>query len=131
MQTVAAVYGVSYDALRRHKANHLLPETRERLATDEELADVDVLAEMRALYRRMLAFLERAEEADAWPAVRAFHAEARRDLELLAKLVGDLDERPQVNVVIAPRVQEAILNALAPYPEARIAVADALEEIEG
>ncbi len=89
--TIAAVYGVSPDALRRHKGNHLLPEARDRLAEDDELKDVDVLAEMRGLYRRMQRYLERAEDADNWPAVRAFHAEARRDLELLAKLVADLD----------------------------------------
>jgi hypothetical protein len=89
--TIAAVYGVSPDSLRRHRSNHLLPGARDRLAEDSELKDVDVLAEVRGLYRQMQRYLERAEEADSWPAVRAFHAEARRDLELLAKLVGDLD----------------------------------------
>ena len=41
--TIAAIYGVSPDALKRHRANHLLPEARKRLAKDDKLKDVDVL----------------------------------------------------------------------------------------
>jgi len=54
-------------------------------------------------------------------------------LELFAKLVGDLDERPQVNVLVAPewvQVRAAVLAALRPYPEARAAVADRLLALE-
>jgi hypothetical protein len=130
MSLIASVYAVSPAAVRRHRTNHLLPERADRLREDLELAGVDVLAEMRNLYHRMREFLERAEEADNWPAVRAFHAEARKDLELLARLVGELDERPQVNVLIAPLVQNVILEALEPYPQARYAVAAALEGLE-
>ncbi len=128
---VASDFAVSPDALKRHRANHLLPERREALSNDPELASVDPLGEMRTLYHRMIGFLGRAEEADNWPAVRSFHAEARKDLELLAKLLGELDERPQVNVVlIAPQALTVIAKALDPYPEARKAVVEALEPLE-
>jgi len=53
--------------------------------------------------------------------------------QLLAKLLGQLDERPQVNVLMAPewlQVRAALLTALAPHPEARQAVAAALVSIE-
>lgn len=53
--------------------------------------------------------------------------------QLLAKLLGQLDERPQVNVLMAPewvQVRSALLTALAPHPEARRAVAAALVSIE-
>jgi len=53
--------------------------------------------------------------------------------QLLAKLLGQLDERPQVNVLMAPewlQVRAALLTALAPYAEARQAVAAALVSIE-
>jgi hypothetical protein len=57
--------------------------------------------------------------------------EARGNVELLAKLLGELDERPVVNVVlIDPEVRDAIVRALAPYGEARLAVANALEPFE-
>lgn len=54
-------------------------------------------------------------------------------VELLAKLMGQLDERPQVNVLVAPQwleVREALLTALLPYPEVRVAVAGALLALE-
>lgn len=50
-------------------------------------------------------------------------------LELIAKLIGQLDDRPQVNILLAPEWQQLrsmMLDALAAYPEARIAIADAL-----
>jgi hypothetical protein len=53
--------------------------------------------------------------------------------QLLAKLMGQLDERPQINVLMAPewlQVRAALLTALAPYAEARQAVAAALVSIE-
>jgi phytoene/squalene synthetase len=100
------------------------------LANDPELSHIDLLKEMRTLYHRMNLHLERVEETDNWQAIRAFHAEARRDLELLAKLMGELDERPQVNILIAPQVQQVIIAALTPYPDARRAVVDALAPLE-
>jgi hypothetical protein len=61
-------------------------------------------------------------------------AQLRPSVELLAKLVGDLDERPQVNVTLSPewqRIRGAVLDALAPYPDARMAVARRLVAVEG
>lgn len=49
-------------------------------------------------------------------------------IELLAKLVGELDERP-INVVMLPgwtTFRTALLEALAPYPEAKVAVGERL-----
>ncbi len=53
--------------------------------------------------------------------------------QLLAKLLGQLDERPQVNVLMAPewlQVRSALLTALASHPEARRAVTTALVALE-
>ena len=127
---ISAKWGVSTDALKRHKANHLLPEMREKLAEDPELRDVDVLAEMKDLYRRMQSHLERVEETDNWQAIKAFHSEARADLELLAKLIGQLDERPVVNLNLSPEwleLRAVIVAALEPHSEAQRAVLRALE----
>jgi hypothetical protein len=57
----------------------------------------------------------------------------RTQAELLAKLLGDLDDRPQVNVLMAPEwgaVRAALLEALRPYPEARTAAATRLVALE-
>ena len=42
-----------------------------------------------------------------------------RIVELTAKMIGELDERPQVNVLVAPgwlQVRAALLDALRQYP---------------
>jgi hypothetical protein len=131
---IAAEYRVSEDALSRHKANHLLPELRDKMASDPELHDVDILAEMKSLYQRMKGHLEAVETTENWQAIKAFHSEARHDLELLAKLLGELDERPQVNILVkSPEwiaARAALLEALGPHPEARAAVAGRLLQLE-
>jgi hypothetical protein len=56
--------------------------------------------------------------------------EARGNLELLAKLLGELDERPMLNLNISPEwleLRAVIVEALEPYSEARGAVLSALE----
>ena len=54
-------------------------------------------------------------------------------MELLGKLAGELKDAPTINVVLMPewrQLQAAVLNALAPHPDARRAVASALTDIE-
>jgi hypothetical protein len=59
--------------------------------------------------------------------------EARSNLELLAKLLGEPDERPVTNVLVSAEwvsVRTAMMEALDPYPQARVAVAERLSELE-
>jgi hypothetical protein len=55
-----------------------------------------------------------------------------RQIELQTKLLGELQESgPQVNVLVAPEWREirvTVLQALQPYPEARAAVAEVLQD---
>ena len=54
-------------------------------------------------------------------------------LELLARLTKQLDERPVVNLWLAPEwlaLRTALLAALQPYPEARASVVAALTRLE-
>ncbi len=129
-RSVASLCDVSEAAVRRHKANHLPA----KLVIAEKAAEVaqadDLLEEVCGLQARTLAILEAAEETGELRTALAAIREARSNLELLAKLLGELDERPQVNILIAPEVRHAIVAALAPYGEARLAVANALEPFE-
>ena len=59
--------------------------------------------------------------------------EARACLELLAKLQGELQQEGTVNVVLAPQwleLRTVILQTLEPWPEARLALAQAVKEAE-
>jgi len=60
-------------------------------------------------------------------------AQLKGQTELLAKLMGDLQQEGTVNLVVSPewvRVRATLTGALAPYPEARVAVADCLAALE-
>jgi hypothetical protein len=128
-RSIAKRFVLSESAVYRHKVEHLPA----RLAKAREAAEVaqadDLLAQVRDLQDRALAVLGRAESAGELRTALGAIREARGNLELLAKLIGDLDERPQVNVLIAQEAQTTIIAALAPYPDARQAVADALGEL--
>lgn len=128
---VARTVGCNRSAVTRHLKNHLLPELRQSYQANAEpdLKNIDVLAEMKELYGRMKQHLTDAEEGDDWQAVRGFHAEARKDLELLAKLLGELQSGPVVNITVSPEwltLRAVVIAALSPYPDAAQAVSRAL-----
>lgn len=129
---IAARHDVSEQAVRRHKDGHLPAALAVSHKAEEVSRADDLLGQVRDLQARTLSVLADAEAAGEIGLVLAAVREGRRNLELLAKLVGELgDGSPVVNVVIGPQVRAVILDALQRYPEARYAVADALAEIEG
>lgn len=130
---LAALHHVSEDALARHGARHLAATLVHAQHVDEVARADDLLTEVRRLHARAAALLDRAEDGGDLRTALAGVREARACLELLAKLVGQLDERPQLNVLVAPEwlaVRAALLLALGPYPDARAAVAQQLTTLE-
>lgn len=135
---VARVVGCNRTSVGRHVKNHLLPSVASVPASPEvrpvtAAGDIDILTEVKSLYARMQKHLGIAETEENWKAVRAFHAEARNDLELLGKLVGKLESAPSFNLTISPvwiQVRAVILRALEPFPEARLAVSQALGTVD-
>jgi hypothetical protein len=148
---LAALYRVSPDAVLRHAANHLpallqqgqavAEQTRagalaEQQAGQHEAAArhaLDVVAQLRAINNSTLHILREAREAKQHGIALQAIDRVQRQIELQAKLIGDLDDRPVVNVLISAewlQVRAVLLAALAPYPEARHAVAAALRTVE-
>ena len=129
-RNIAERFGTSAAALHRHKADHL-PVKLVKAREAEEVAQADdLLEQVRGLQGRALAILDKAEEAGELRTALSAIREARGNLELLAKLLGELDERPQVNVLISPEwleLRAVIVGALEPHPAARGAVLRALE----
>jgi hypothetical protein len=121
---------LSQAAVQRHQENHL-PATLAKAREAEEVAHADdLLDQVRGLQARTLAILEAAEETSQHRTALAAIREARSNLELLAKLLGELDERPQINVLISPEwleLRAVIVGALEPHPDARGAVLRALD----
>jgi hypothetical protein len=130
---IAARTGTSTGALQRHKEEHL-PAVLLHAKEAEQVAQADdLLAQVRDLQRRTLSILDGAEKSGDRRTALAAIREARGNLELLGRLAGDLQEGQIVNVVVSPewqRVRAAVITALTPYPEARVAVAGHLLALE-
>ena len=127
---IAARFDTSTGALQRHKADHLPVKLAKAQEAQEVAQADDLLSQVRDLQIRALAILDKAEEAGELRTALFAIREARGNLELLAKLLGELDDRPQVNVLVSPEwleLRAVIVGALETHPEARGAVLRALE----
>lgn len=128
--------GLTEDAVRRHHAKHLPHAAVQEAADAREEAEgdrgADLLAEAQSLRRKGMALLAKAESAGELRTALAGVREAGRLLELEAKLRGQIEAAPTVNVVLSPawlQVQTVILAALEPHPAARAALVRALEDV--
>lgn len=128
-RTIADRFSVSKTALIRHRAEHIPAAVAQAQGARQEAQADNLLAQVRGLQAKAVGILFRAEEKGDLRTALAAIREARGNLELLAKLLGELDERPQVNFILAPQwivLRTAVLRALTPYPDAMAAVTRAL-----
>ena len=127
---LVAKYRVSKDALSRHKTNHL-PATLVKAQEAQAVARADdLLDEVRSLQARALTILDRAERVGDLRTALGAIREARGNLELLAKLVGQIDKRPQVHLHLSHEwleLRATIIGALEGHQEAKEAVLNVLE----
>ncbi len=150
---VSALWGVSGDSAKRHKANHI-PERLAEATQAEVVATADALVEdIQGLKHRAIALLDTAETGvetvirgrtedrvekipDLRAAVSAIR-EIRGCIELFAKVEGRLKgDAPAVSITAALiaspewiQTRWKILEALRPFPEARLAVVEALRPL--
>ncbi len=127
---IAARFNVSTGALQRHREHipfHLL-----KAQDAAEVARADTLLEqVKSLQARALTILDKAEASGDLRTALSAIREARGNLELLAKLLGELQQEGTINLVVAPEwlsLRAVVVEALAPYPQAREAVLGALSE---
>jgi hypothetical protein len=145
MYAIARRYGMSKDSVARHSANHLPDQLRAKLIAGPDL-DIDldrlretesqsILMHLASLRARLFASLDTAEECGDGAMLAQLSGQIHKNLELVAKLVGDLAVGGSVtnNILIAPvyvELRHALFAALTAFPDARIAVAAALHSIE-
>ena len=126
-------FSVSLAALSRHRNKHI-PAALAQARDAEEVAQADgLLEQVQALQAKALALLRQAEAAGELRTALQGVKEARKCLELLAKLQGELAQEGTVNITLAPEwleLRAVILNALDPWPDARLALAKAVKEVE-
>jgi hypothetical protein len=120
-------------AVKRHRAEHL-PETLVKAKDAEDLGHaVDVVKQLRAINAASLQILNEARLSGNGELVLKAVDRVQRQVELQAKLLGDLDDRPAVSILVSPEwaaVRTTLLTALAPHPAARADVSVALLALE-
>jgi hypothetical protein len=136
VKPVSMNFGVTQQALTRHRDNHMPRAAREEgaqaVAEAEGTRGAALLRDACSLRARAMRLLEQAEAMQDVRAANGSLREARECLKLEALLMGELDEAPVINLLVAPvfvQVQAMILAALAPYPDAKLAVVRALENV--
>jgi hypothetical protein len=134
MGEIAAKFRVTADAAGRHNAAHLPVRLVKAAETEDLKQALDVLVQLKAINAAALQILGDARRrGDPDIALKAIDR-IFRQIELQAKLLGELDDRPQVNILVAPewlQIRAALLMALAPYGDAKAAVAQALTRLDG
>lgn len=133
-RTLASRYGtLGRMAMHRHAAGHLPAALAKAEAVREIVTAGALLSEANRLYATATAVMDEARAGgDNDLALKAITT-AGRLLSLLGELLGELNRTPQINILVSPEwigVRAALFSALAPYPDARTAVADRLLELE-
>jgi len=133
LRDIAGRHGVSKSAVDRHRDQHLPARlVKAREAEDVGQADT-LLGQLQQLQTDARRIGRKAEDGGDLRTALAGIRELVRIVEITAKMVGELDERPVVNLVTAPEwvvARSVLLDALRPYPEARQAVASSLLALE-
>jgi hypothetical protein len=129
-------WSINRESLRAHKANHVSPALvvlrTERIANGvRKVSDrvEDLCEEVQAIYDAA----RRSRNIDQ--ALKAL-GKLLAALELLAKITGELDERPQVTINLMQtkeyiELRAVILEVLQPYPEVRRRLSNRLKVLEG
>jgi hypothetical protein len=132
---ISRKHSLSEDALQRHVSKNHMVSKIARAEEAKELAQAaTLLDQVKDLQQRAMGILAKAEAADDLRTALQGVKEVRSCLELLAKVTGELESGPQVNILMAPewvQIRTTILQVLEPYPEARMHLVERLREVEG
>jgi hypothetical protein len=146
-RVLALRFDVSADALKRHKKNHLSPQVAAAILAAQKPTEIDLealqaseseglLAQLVAQRARLQTYAEQALELGDTKAAVAVERSVIANLELVAKLLGQLVQRHEVrstSILISAdylALRQAIVKALQPFPDAARAVGAALHALE-
>ena len=132
LRNIAEHYALSATALHRHKEEHLPKLLTQAVAAEEVRQALDVLQQLRHINAAALTVLRDAKAAGEGELVLKAFDRVMKQIELQAKLLGELDERPQIVLVQSPEwltLRGRIVQALAPYREAAVALGEVLGDV--
>jgi len=140
-RTIADRFGLSKTALIRHKEGHI----SELLAKSKEIRDTisaDTLTgQIEDIREKIKSLLQQAIDADNLRDAHNFVGDTLRQIELEAKLLGQIQEQSinvnlqqqQVSIYQSPEwsaVGAILARILTPYPDVRMEVARQLKALQ-
>jgi hypothetical protein len=144
LRKLAEQYGIAKSSLEAHKKAHLSPALKAVQVKRRERGATTAIDRLEQLVQRLERYIAHAEGGPATKteparlpnltlALTAIR-ELRATIELLAKVTGELDERPTTVVNIAGsrewiEIRAIVVKALVPFPEAMRAVAHHLKKV--
>ena len=132
-RVIARQFDVGHDAVRRHASEHVGQQIAQHKEAREEAQALDVVKQLGTINHYALAAMSEARTANKPELMLKAMDRVQRQIELQAKLLGQLSDAPVVNILLLPEwltFRSALLAALVPHPQARIDVAAALMAIE-
>ena len=130
---IASQFSIGYKSVERHIAEHIQQAIKQSEEAKEKARGLDVVEQLQNINTVTLAILKEARDEKKNGMALFAIDRVQKQLELQAKLLGDINDAPQVNIILTPEwrsIRTTIVQALVPFPDARIAVADALERVE-
>jgi hypothetical protein len=133
--SLSKTYALGERAIGRHKAAHLSPALTAVASQREEKRAVGLVERLENAMVEVEEALRGAKAEGARGQLLAAVRELRACIELQAKLTGEMQAQPQttVNILASPEIARLItvlLRALEPFPEAKIAAAEALDVMD-
>ena len=122
--------GLTKDALARHKRDHS-PIWLARVTEGPAPTGGSVRERIEVIIERLERVMTDAEEGRRPTVLLQAAREMRQALETIARITGEIDERPTTVINLAASeewiaLRTALLRALHPFPEASTAVVAAL-----
>lgn len=144
IRIIADKYGLTKDSLYNHRKKHMPAELINQLRTGRtSAADLEQLkqTESEGLLQQLVherarqqRIADKAEALDDFANATRASVAALKSSELIAKLLGDIETgRKTVNITVMPEFhafRTAIIQALRPYHDAKLAVMAQLQLLE-
>jgi len=125
--------GVHRSSLSRHMRICVAKRFSQLVKPEPTQVDgLNVINALTSSHQTTLEILhDSLNEGDRKTALMALQTEIKQ-LDLLAKVTGQLDDAPIVNLLLSPEyltLKQVVVTALSDYPEARLEVSDALARL--
>lgn len=131
-RNIAERYGTSPPAITRH-SEHVSQSIQSSQNAREEARGIDVVNQLKEINLITLDIMKTARKNKKDGMALFAIDRIIKQLELQAKLLGDIDKPTQVNIYVTPEwrgIRDRIVYALLPYPDAKFAVAQELAQLE-